>query len=269
MKRYSSQKMTAGQYSYILRLTVKKNIKQQYRSSFLGVIWTVLNPLLNMLVMAFVFSTLFGRGDIAMDYPCYLLGGNIIFGFFRTATSSSMTCIVDSRDLMTKTRVPSSIFPLSRTVTALSNFGFSMIALLGVMLVQALRGKAVVFGASMLQGLLVLPALFLFGLGLGYVLAVIYVKFRDIKHIYGVVLTLWMYATPLFYSVSAIGDSTAVTVINLNPMTNFVDFFRNVFIGGIAPDWIQLLICFAWGVGMFLLGFGIFNLCKKNFVANI
>ncbi len=269
MKKYTHTKMPFKQYMYVLGLTVRKNIKQQYRNSFLGIIWTVLNPLLNMLVMAFVFSTIFERGDMIMDYPCYLLAGNMLFGFLRSSTTSSLTCIVDNRDLMTKTRVPTTTFVLAKTVTALSNFGFSMIALLLVMLVQYLRGKIVVFGLSMLLGLLVIPALFMFCLGMGFILSSLFVRFRDIKHIYSVVLTLWMYATPIFYSLSIINDITVVQVLQINPMTAMVDFFRNTFIAGQMANWVQLGICYAWGVGIFSVGLLIFQMCKKNFVVNI
>ncbi len=269
MKKYTHTKMPFKQYMYVLGLTVRKNIKQQYRNSFLGIAWTVLNPLLNMLVMAFVFSTIFERGDMIMDYPCYLLAGNMLFSFLRTSTNSSLTCIVDNRDLMTKTRVPTTTFALAKTVTALSNFGFSMIALLCVMLVQYLRGKAVVFGFSMLLGLLVIPAMFLFCLGMGYILSSLFVKFRDILHIYSVILTLWMYATPIFYSLSIIDDPTVVQILQINPMTAMIDFFRNTFIAGCSADWIQLGISYAWGVGVFILGLIIFQAAKKNFVVNI
>lgn len=269
MKGYRAEKMNFKQYWYVLSLTVKRSIKQQYRNSTLGVIWTVLNPLLNMLVMAFVFSTIFGRGDMKMDYACYLLAGNIVFGLLRGSTTAALPCIADNRELMTKTRVPTSTFTLSRTLTALSNFGFSMIALLIVMLIQYLRGCQVVFSFYMLIGLLMVPALFCFSLGLGFILSTLYVKFRDIKHLYSVLLTLWTYATPIFYTVTMIKDDLVRKVIGLNPMTLFVDFFRNVFIGGASADWMQLLICYAWGILTLLLGVGVFQVGKKNFVVNI
>ena len=99
-----------GQRMYLLRLLVKRNIKNQYYRSFIGVLWTVLNPLLNMAVMAFVFSALFGRHTDGLDYPIYLLSGNIIFGIMRASTSSSLTCLVGQTDMLQKTRVPNRLF---------------------------------------------------------------------------------------------------------------------------------------------------------------
>ncbi len=271
MKKYQSSKMTVKQYSYVLSLTVKKNIKQQYRNSFLGVIWTVLNPLLNMLVMWFVFDTIFGaNGASGMDYACYLLAGNIVFTLMRESTTTSLTCIVENRDLMTKTRVPVSIFPLARVMTALSNFGFSLLALLGVMLVQCLRGKLVIFNWTMLLSLLMLPALILFSLGVGYILATLYVKFRDIKHLYTVFVTLWTYITPIFYTLDRLDKApVAQTVVSINPMYYFVTYFREVFVAGQVSSWMNLLICYAWGIGMFVIGTAVLAWKKKNFVVNL
>ena len=160
-----------------------------YRRSFLGILWTVLNPLLNMFVMAFVFSRIFGRTGIGMDYPVYVLSGNIVFGFMRTATVTAMPSLVSNYDLITKTRTPYSVFPLSNVFTALVNFGFSLIALIVVMIVRIPAG--VRFHWS---GLMVffpwLPAIFLFSAGLALLLSAVYVRFRDLKHIYNVLLTL-------------------------------------------------------------------------------
>lgn len=270
MKKYShANPISPKQYGYILGLMVKKDIKQQYRNSALGVLWTVLNPVLNMVVMAFVFSTFFGREGIDIDYPCYLMAGNIVFGFVRTATQTALPSIVGNRDLMTKTRVPVTIFPVSKTITALSNFGFSLIALLALMLMRYLYGKVVIFSWTMILFLIMLPALVLFSLGFGFLLATIYVKFRDISHIYAVFITLWTYATPIFYSLDIIKHNTVKFFIWLNPMTQFVGYFRECFMMGIIPAWSQLGICYAWGIGMFLIGAFIFSLSKKNFVSNI
>ena len=117
----------------VLSSMVEKNIKNQYRRSVLGIVWTVLNPLLNMIVMAFVFSSIFGRADIEMDYPVYVLSGTIVFTLMRVSTSESLTCMVDNYDLLTKTRVPYAVFPVSHTFSSTVNFGFSLIALIIVL----------------------------------------------------------------------------------------------------------------------------------------
>ncbi len=269
MKKYRSDKMPLSQYMYVLGISVKKSIKQQYRNSVLGVLWTVLNPLLNMIVMAIVFSTLFRRTTITMDYPCYLFAGNIIFGLMRGATTSALPCIVENRDLMTKTRVPTTTFVIAKVLTALANFGFSLIALLAVMLVRYLQGYEVVFSFSMVLAIAIIPALVMFSLGISFILSALYVKFRDIKHLYGVFITLWMYVTPLFYAVEDIEDMTVQSLLHKNPMYYFVMEFRNVFVAGQMPDGFNMLICYACGIVSLVLGLSVFQACKKSFVVNI
>ena len=102
----------------IIRELVKRNIKVQYRNSALGAIWTVLNPLLNMLVMFVVFGAIFNYSETDKTYALYLLCGNVIFGMMRTATTQSLTTLVANRGLLTKNRISYSVFPLSLNLTA-------------------------------------------------------------------------------------------------------------------------------------------------------
>ena len=252
----------------ILWSLVKKNTKNQYRRSVLGIVWTVLNPLLNMLVMAFVFSRIFGRAGIGMDYPVYVLSGNIVFGFMRTATVTAMPSLVSNYDLITKTRTPYAVFPLSNVFTALVNFGFSLIALVVVMLVRMSAGVRFYW-----SGLMIffpwLPAIFLFSAGLSLLLAAVYVRFRDLKHIYNVFLTLWMYLTPVFYSVDTLNlPSKYAVVMKLNPMFHYLRYFREALSGNV-PSWRETLICYGVGIIVFGIGFLVFRILKKKLILYI
>ena len=117
-------------YSYLLKVLIERNIRNQYAGSLLGAIWTVLNPLLNMIVMAIVFTNIFGASIVELDYPVYVLAGNIIFNLFRGATEGSLTSIVDQRDLLSKTKVPLWILPSSRVGSDVVTFIFSFLILL-------------------------------------------------------------------------------------------------------------------------------------------
>lgn len=247
----------------ILWSMVKKNIKNQYRRSVLGIFWTLLSPLLNMLVLAFVFSNIFGRGKIGMDYPVYVLSGNLVFNLMRMATTNSLTCIVDHYDLLTKTRIPYSVFPLSQNLSSVVNFGFSLVALIIVMLVRMTAG--VRFYWTMLMGIIPwLPSVLLFSIGISFILCTIYVRFRDIKHIYSIFLTLWMYMTPIFYSYTILPERVQ-NVIILNPMYHYLMYFRNTLVG-IVPDLKAHLICYGVGIAFFLIGALVFRLSKKKFI---
>lgn len=253
----------------VLSSMVARNVRNQYRRSVLGILWTVLNPLLNMLVMAFVFSNIFGRDNIEMDYAVYVLSGTIAFTIMRAATNNAMHSLVNSYDLMTKTRTPYYIFPLSHVFSALVNFGFSLIALIIVMLIRLPTGK-VVFSWTMFMVLIPwLPCIFMFTTGLSLILSVIYVRFRDIGHIYSVLLTLWNYLTPVFYSLKSLNlDATAMKIMKLNPMLHYVNYFRDV-INGVVPDWKTHLVCFGAGAIMLLIGLLIFRLARRSIILYI
>ena len=222
----------------IVKQLVIRSVKVQYRNSVIGIFWTILNPLLNMLVMYLVFSNMFGRsaGTTPTDgdtYALYLLCGNIIFGMMRTSTYQALPSLVQNRGLLTKNKISYNVFPLSHTLSAMVNFGFSFIALLGVMFVVWLQGQAV-FSLNIFLIFVMMPGLFLFCYGLSLILSALYTFFRDIMHFYNVFLTLWMYLTPIFYGISVFENrndflsSFMCTIIKCNPMYYFVEFFRAV-----------------------------------------
>ena len=250
----------------IMWTMVKKNIKRQYRRSFLGVLWTVLNPLLTMLVMAFVFSQIFGRHGIDMDYPVYVLSGTIVFSLMRMGTAQALPCMVNNYDLLTKTRVPYYVFPTSSVLSSVVNFGFSLIALIIVMLIRIPNG--VTFHPTMLMIFVPwLPSIFLFSLGLSFLLCTLYVRFRDVAHLYNVFLTLWMYLTPIFYSTVILPDYVQ-SVLKFNPMVHYLGYFRDLLLG-VVPSWQEHLICYGVGIAAFLIGYLIFRWQRKKFILYI
>ncbi len=256
------------QQGYLLRLLVRRNIKNQYYRSFIGVLWTVLNPLLNMLVMWFVFSNIFGGNmEANLPYPLYLLSGNIVFNIMRTATTTSLPCLVEQRDMLQKTRVPISLFPTANSLSSLMTFGFSFIALLVVAIGLCIAGQYS-FRWSILLVVVLLPAVMLFSLGLSYFLSALYVFFRDLKHLYSVLMTLWTYLTPLFYTTSRLDNPLVTSVINLNPMYHYVTYFRTVLAGGV-PSAVEHLICYGFGIILFLIGYAFMHAVRNNIAANL
>ena len=276
----------------IVKQLVIKSVKVQYRNSVIGIFWTILNPLLNMLVMYLVFSNMFGNraGASEVDkatYALYLLCGNIVFNMMRTATVQSLPSLVHNRGLLTKNKISFNVFPLSCTLSALVNFAFSFIALLGVMFVVWLQPgpETSVFSPSIFMVLLMIPALFLFSYGMSLILSALYTFFRDILHFYNVFLTLWMYLTPIFYSVEIFDGPGFLSgfmrvIVHCNPMYYFVEYFRAVVYRWSAhaavgleslapfPGW-DLAVLYAIGLGTFLLGGLIFKSTKHRFIYNI
>ena len=253
------------QRAYLLRLLVGRNIKNQYFRSVLGIVWTVLHPLLDMVVLSFVFMNIFGRTDGELFYPVYILSGRIIFGFLTSATTSALPCFVNQSGLIQKTNVPLEIFPMASVFSAVVNFAFSLIALILVMLICIPKGVS--FYWEMVLIVTILPALILFAMGLSFILSCLYVFFRDIKHIWGVFVTLWMYLTPIFYTLSSL-SSTMQTVVKLNPMYHFVTAFRQ-FLQGTIPDWKTFLIMYGVGILFFVLGLFFMKCVKKSIAVRL
>lgn len=259
----------------IVKQLVLRSIKVQYRNSVIGIFWTILNPLLNMLVMYLVFNKMFGGDD--PTYALYLLCGNIVFNMMRGATHQSLPSIVNNRGLLTKNKMSYNVFPLSYNLSAVVNFGFSFIALLGVMLVVWVQGQPV-FSPSIFLTLVMLPALFLFSYGMSLILCSLYVFFRDVMHFYTVFLTLWTYLTPIFYKIERFGEDFfgvfLKTVIHMNPMYYFVEYFRDIAYrcsatGAPLPGVGATVVIYLIGIIFTLAGAIVFMSTKRKFIYNI
>lgn len=246
--------------SIILGMMVKKNIKRLFRNSWLGVIWTVLNPLLNMLVMVFVFSSFFNR---AVDFPTYVLSGYMTFNFMRGSTSQALTSIVNNRGIINKVKISTHLFPMAAVFTDLVSYGFSFIALLLVILVS----KRPIFLTTLFVPVYLI-SLIMFSLGLALLLSALYVYFRDIKHLYGVFCTLWMYSTPLFWAVENMRPIVQ-SFVQFNPMYWYVTVFRSLMQDGVMPDTFSVLLCFGMGAAMMIIGGAVFRFGQKKFILYI
>lgn len=280
VKKFISFKKNAN----IVRELVKKNIKVQYRNSAIGALWTVLNPLLNMLVMFFVFSTVFSFGKEDPWYSLYILCGNIMFSFVRSATTQSLPSIVDNRGLLTKNKISQYVFPVAKNFSAVVNFAFSSVALIGVMgIVSIVNYKdygTTAFSPALLLVFLMLPALFMFSFGLSLILSSLYVYFRDVQHFYSVFLTLWTYLTPIFWKLGNLeGKPTFKAilefVVNLNPMYHFVEYFRDIAYRcaaegvTIASTFPTLGILYVLGLAFLTFGWIVFAITRHDFIYHI
>lgn len=239
------------QYLFVIHELVSRETKRKYARSKLGIIWSVLNPLLSMAVISMIFSTIFKRS--IENFPIYYLTGFIIWNMFTLSTNTAMTALVDNKQLLIKVKLPMLIFPISRVLTALVNLGYSMVAY-AVMLV--------VFKVQPSWNMLFLPvvifSLLLFALGISYILSVAYVFFGDIKHLYSVLITLWMYCSAIFYPVDAI-DPVLKVIVEHNPIYNFIACARGCMMYQRLPntlEWVQMVL---WGIGVYLVGSWVFN----------
>ncbi|NLW79966.1 MAG: ABC transporter permease [Ruminococcaceae bacterium] len=245
-------------YSALLQELVARDIKVKYRGSLLGLLWSVLSPLLMMVVMTIVFSYMF-ENDIP-NYPIYYLSGYIIFTLNSEATNDGMYSIISNASLLKKVYVPKYMFPLSKVFTALVNALFSIIAMFIIMLVT---------GTPFHATLLLLPVLLvytcLFSAGLSLFLAAVGTRFRDLCFIYSVAVYAWMFLTPIFYPDDKLGGFAA-TLMNFNPMFHLVNYSRNIILYGTLPSLQLNLFCLGIGLGMLAIGWFTFRRLQKSFI---
>lgn len=245
-------------YKTLLNELVVRDIKVRYRKSVLGLLWTVLNPLLMMCVITVVFSTLF-RQNIP-NFPIYYLAGSLIFSFNSEATSNGLYSIIGSASLIKKVYIPKYLFPISKVLSALVNLGFSLVAMFVVMIVTGAP-----FHATLLLMPLPIFYVFLFTSGLSLLLAAATVYFRDIAHFWGVFVLAWTYFTPIFYPVTIL-PSFAMKIMQLNPMYHYVTYMRDVVLYGAFPGMKENLICFLIGAVTLLIGLWVFYRKQDRFV---
>lgn len=224
-------------YRELIYQFVSRSVKTRYKRSALGVIWTMLNPLLTMVVLTIVFSSLF-RFQIE-HFPIYILSGQVVWIFFSSVTSGAMGEMVWSGDLLKRIYVPKSVFVISAVGTALVNIGISLIPLIAISLVV---------GVKISWAILVWPVsillLSIFSMGVGFILSTASVYFADMLPVYDVILTIWLYATPIIYPLEIVPESW-LWLFRLNPLFYLVEAFRLPLLYGIVPThgiWIPAIL---------------------------
>ena len=238
-----------------------RDIKIKYRRSVLGVLWTLLNPLLMMVVLSVVYSNLF-KFDIE-NFPLYLLSGQVMFNFYSDATTSSMNAILGSASLIKKIYVPKYLFVLSRVCSSVINFLAAFLAMILVMLALRVELHYTVFLSFVPVVLLVI-----FSLGIGLILSAITVKFRDVMHLNSVFVTVIMYLTPVIYPMSILPDWLKI-IVKANPLTNYLTMFRDVMLNNMIFSAGDVLIGIAEAIVALVLGLYIFYKNQDTFILNL
>ncbi len=247
----------------LLKNLVSKDFKLKYRRSVLGVAWSVLNPLFTMLVITTVFGRLL---KIQIDnFASYYIVGYAIWNFFAEATSNSLGSILSSAALIKKVYIPKYIFPIEKCLFSLVNFLFTLIAVVIVMLCQG-----VVPGINALFFPIPVICCFVFICGISLFLSAATVFFRDIQHLYGVLLTVLMYLTPIIYPLELIeGEALVSRIVHLNPMTHYVEYFRHLVMYNSFPVWEENIWCIGAALVSLFFGALVFKSAQRKFILHI
>lgn len=234
------------QHRFLFSELVKRDFTKKYKRTILGMAWSILSPLMNLLIMWLVFSNFFGNN--VNHYVVYLFAGQLVFSYFTDATNLGMTSLVGNAGIFTKVNVPKYLFLFSQNVSSLINFGLTLLIFFTFV---AIDGVAFTWKFV----LLVYPVacLVVFNLGMGLILSALFVFFRDMQYLWGILTQLLMWMSAIFYTI----DSYSYTVqclFLLNPIYLYIRYFRKIVLDGAIPTPQFHLLAAGYAVAAFAIG---------------
>ena len=249
------------EYRELLKTSVKKEIRGRYKNSFLGVIWSFLNPLLQIMVYAIVFPLILRNTQ--ENYVIFLCCGLIPWTFFSTGINRSAFTIIENGNIVKKVFFPREILPISVITSEAVNFMISTIIILAFVIFGGLgMSKYVLFYP------LVLIVQYFLVLGISFIISSITVYLRDIQHFIGVLLQLLFYAAPVVYAPSSIPENFK-WILNINPMTYIINAYRDIFYNQVKPDFVGLGTILVISILVCVIGQFIFNKLQKGFAEQL
>lgn len=248
-------------YRELLKTNVKKEIRGRYKNSFLGILWSFLNPLLQLLVYSVIFGALLAGGD--ETYPIYICVALIPWTYFTTAISQAAFTVIGNADIIKKVYFPREILPISVVTSGAVNFVISTIIILAFVIFSGLGlSWYIVFYP------LILLIQYILLLGISFIVSSVTVYFRDLEHIIGVVLMAAFYATPIVYNIEQLPHTLQV-LVNLNPMTHLINGYRDIFYYHQMPNMEILFILLGISLVLTIAGYFIFKKLQKGFAEEL
>lgn len=243
---------------FLFEELVKRDFKKKYKRTVLGMVWSLLAPLLNVLVLMFVFGNMFNRHQ--EHFIIYIFCGTLIMSFYTETTQGCMRALMANASIFTKINVPKYLFMLSKTFQAFINFMLTTV----VFVIFCIFDK-IHFGPHMLSLIYPVFWLLIFNLGVGMILAALFVFFRDVEYLYGIFLTLLNYVSAIFYPVTIIPENLRF-IFYLNPVYVFIFYFRCVVIDGFIPSPIIHALIAGYSVVFLAIGCIIYKKCNHEFL---
>ena len=241
---------------FLLKQLIKKNFTAKYKDSILGILWSFINPLLTMLLLTAIFSTIFS-GNIK-NYPVYFLAGRCLFDFYSAATKTAMNSIKGNSGILKRIFVPRYIFAFGGICSEFVNFLISLIILIAVMYLTGLHLTLISFAV-----IIPIVILFVMTAGIGLILSIMCTYFRDIEYLYNIFIMLLMYASALFYPVDIIPESFR-QYLYLNPVFLLIDQFRDIIMYNTLPNITNIIGTSLFAFIMLIIGILIFKKYQKK-----
>lgn len=242
-------------YRFLFEELVKRDFTKKYKRTVLGMLWSVLGPLMTLGVMALVFTQFFGRE--MEHYIIYLFCGNLLYSYFKEATFTGMTALYDNSAIFSKVNVPKYMFLLSKNVSTMINFGINLLVLFAFCLFDGVD-----FTWRFLLLIYPVSCLVAFNLGMGLILSAMYLMFRDMKYLYDIFTMLLMYVSAIFYSIEAYPEQIQ-KLFFLNPVYVYISYFRSIILDKQIPGLALHLLAAGYALAVLIIGAVIYK--KKNY----
>lgn len=255
MQFFLSIKEKFCQHKFLFEELVKRDFTKKYKRTVLGMLWSVIGPLLTLAVMALVFSKVFGRNT--PHYIIYLFCGNLVFGYFKESTFTGMTSLYDNASIFSKINVPKYMFLLSKNVAALINFAINLAIMFIFVAFDGIH-----FTWKFIMLLYPILCLIVFNLGTGLILSALYMMFKDTKYLYDIFTMLLMYVSAIFYNINVYSEETQ-RLFYLNPIYVYIRYFRKIIIEDTVPMLSFHLLAAAYAIIVLVIGAVIYK--KKNY----
>jgi ABC-2 type transport system permease protein len=256
-------------YRFLLQEIVRKNVRLQYRDSVLGVFWTFLQPLLTTLVLVVVFGRIFGKTNSGVvSYPIYLLCGRLLFEFFSQSTKRAMHSIEDSSSVIKKVYVPKYIYPLANVISTFVTFLISLSVLFAMMAYYSLFTNVHLFYTKYdFLAFIPIVILFMLCIGVGLILSVLAVFFKDVEYLYDVFTLLLFYMTPIFYKLNQLHLNSMVNYgLMANPLYSIVSMFRACVLYGVMWNWNWFFYSLGFSILTIIIGVWTFYKNQDKFI---
>ena len=240
------------QHKFLLEELVKRDFDKKYRGALLGAAWSIMNPLLTFLIMWAIFGHFFGNFP---HYTVYLFCGNVIFSYFSEATSESLVTLVGNAHIFSKVNVPKYLFLLAKNTQTLINFSLTLLVFFLFCFFDGIT-----FSWHFIALIYPLAMLLIFNLGIGFILSALFVFFRDMQYLWGILTQFIMYLSAVFYTIDSFAPNVQ-KLFYLNPVYLFIRYFRKIVIDGSIPS-IEFHVLMAfYAFAVLFLGIWIY---KKN-----
>lgn len=250
-------------YRELLKNNVKKDVRGKYKGSFLGVLWTFMNPLLMTLVYAIVFPFLM-KGASYEHYTTFLIIGILAWNWFGTCISQGTYSVLGNGGIIKKVYFPREILPISVVTSGLINYLISLV-IIAIFLICSGIG----FNINMLWLPFIIVTQYFLTLGIVFITSALNVYARDLEYLVSFFTQMLFYATPILYSMDIFGDSKVATLINCNPMTSIINSYRDVLYWGNLPHIKSLIIVLIFSIALCYVGLKIFRKLSKGFAEEV